>query len=192
MTTHRIRRASAGTAALLALLGATLAHAAGLEWGQLSAPQQALLAGVQQQWATLPADRQERLALGAQRWLQMSPEQQLQARDRLALWQGLSPDQRAGVLAERARFRALPPDQQKALQQQHDNFSQMPADEQQRLRDEFARKSGQGSAPGSLDECLKRKSAGESLSCSKLAQPVDGNGGAVTRKKKLLPSLLKP
>jgi len=63
--------------------------ATALDWEELSAEEQRVLAPLKQDWADLPPERQERLRRGAHRWKEMTPEERARVRERFRRWQAL-------------------------------------------------------------------------------------------------------
>ncbi len=171
---------SSGLSALLLalslLLNACTVQAAGVNWGDLSPAQQALLKDQQPGWANLSIARQETLARGAERWLAMSPDEQRQARARLQRYKQMTPEQRQEVLAKREQFRALAPERQRKLHERHEQFKKLPPEKQKQIREAYGRSRGQSPDQNrDLRECLNRQADGESVDCSRYTAPEKGS-----------------
>ena len=159
------------------LLGALLtltsvAWAAGVNWGDLSPSQQALLKNQQTEWANLSTERQEILARGAERWLALTPDKQTQARTRLERYQQMTPAQRQDVLAKREQFRALAPERQRKLHERHEQFKKLPVEEQKQIREAYGQSRRQTLEQNrQLRDCLNREVNGEAVDCSRYTAP---------------------
>lgn len=181
-----LRRAAQALLALSLLLGVTAvpqlpwlsgagageALAAGVNWGDLSPAQQALLKSKQSEWANLSTGQQETLARGAERWLAMTPDEKRLARERLEQYKQMTPAQRQEVLAKREQFRALAPERQRKLHERHEQFKKLPPEQQKEIREAYGQSRRQSLEQNrQLRECLKRKADGESVDCSRYTAP---------------------
>ena len=157
---------------LTLLLGAGAALADGVNWGDLSPSQQALLKNQQAEWANLSIERQATLARGAERWLALTPEEQNRARVRLERYKQMTPAQRQDVLAKREQFRALAPERQRILHERHEQFKKLPVEEQKQIREAYGQSRRQSSEQNrQLRECLNREADGEAVDCSRYTAP---------------------
>lgn len=111
--------------------------AVGLSWQELSADQQQLLGGMQEQWNQLPPGRQIALANGAKRFLRMDAAQRNQANTRFEQWNNLPEAERAAITERFAEFRKLPPQEKARIRQASRRFERMTPEQRQRLRQRF-------------------------------------------------------
>jgi hypothetical protein len=112
-------------------------EAAGLRWQDLSADQQQLLSGMQDQWNQLPPRRQIALANGAKRFLRMDAAQRNQANTRFEQWNNLPEAERAAIAERFAEFRKLSPQEKARIRQASRRFERMTPEQRQRLRQRF-------------------------------------------------------
>jgi hypothetical protein len=118
-----------------------VAHAAdapGITWSQLTAEQQQILAGFENNWEQLPPGRQVALAKGTtERWLTMTPDQRERASERFSRWQSLTDEQRAQIRERYQNFQDLTPDEQARLRENFRRFRDLSPERRQELRERF-------------------------------------------------------
>ncbi len=101
-----------------------------VRWSQLSAQEQAVLAGFAGQWDGFPASKQQTL----RRWAAKPAQERERIRQRYAEWKRLSPASQQKVAQQLQRYKAMPPAKRARLKAWYAWVNTLPVAERQKLR----------------------------------------------------------
>jgi hypothetical protein len=134
---HRIALALLALVALPSAVEAGRAHAEirrGLEWSQLTAEQQRILAPLADDWANIEPPRRAKWVDIAKRYPKMTPAQQQRLQSRMKQWASLSPQERTLARERYKKLQQFPPEKRDEIRRRWREYDALTEQEKHQLR----------------------------------------------------------